>query len=185
LASYTIQSSQSQPVIAQNFSVSWGVNWEGRSLYRDQRGERIESACAEPAECPKWPTIFCALSTHPDPVRKYRRVYIPSRGRPLTATDSNDDRGGPHDDVAFFKQNPERRYRVRLATPYEIGKAPLGELPLDEFWCALVHRESPDTHVCCFFGVPAGRIALKPFSEDEAREAFKNCDPRGWRSWSG
>jgi hypothetical protein len=71
--------------------------------------------------------------------RKYRRIYIANEGRLLTATESDHDRGGPDDDVAFFKQNPGRRYRVRLATRYEIAKAPLGELPLDEFWCALVH----------------------------------------------
>jgi hypothetical protein len=78
---------------------------------------------------------------------------------------------GSADDGAFFKHNPGRSYRVRLATTDEVEIAKLGcdeALPREQFWYVAMHQIKPGVRRRCFLGG-----SLKDWStiEDPARAA--------------
>jgi hypothetical protein len=98
--------------------------------------------------------------------RKMERII--KRGQP-----------GSADDGAFFKHNPGRSYRVRLATTDEVEIAKLGcdeALPREQFWYVAMHQIKPGVRRRCFLGG-----SLKDWStiEDPARSG--NIEQDLWR----
>jgi hypothetical protein len=66
---------------------------------------------------------------------------------------------GSEDDRNFFAQHPERQYRVRIATPYEVavleivGKQHTG-LPHDMFWWSAIRLVAPGQRMRLTFVAP-------------------------------
>jgi hypothetical protein len=86
---------------------------------------------------------------------------------------------GSIQDAAFFEQNPERNFRMRLATSGEIAAteiisnngAPL-PLPENALWWTVIKQVAPGLRMRMQVYAPLPPLPLKDIPEEAAREIF-------------
>jgi hypothetical protein len=122
------------------------------------------------------------------------RAPNPTKSRPQRAVQrrlerlacEDEERGvGSIEDAAFFEQNPERNFRMRLATPGEIAAteiisndgAPL-PLPENALWWTVIKQVSPGVRMRMQVYAPLPPLPLKEIPEQVAREVFNSATGR-------
>lgn len=121
-------------------------------------------------------------SSKPAPARGQTRASsneLQSRLEQLVAVDEEQGRGSISDRV-FFENNPQRRYRMRLATPAEIATATLiGWSPPtnDRFLWVCVHHLRPGVRLrlSVTAPMPAGGMLLNDIPEEVARDIYQTA----------
>jgi hypothetical protein len=107
-----------------------------------------------------------------------RRSHKPRRSKKLLERlAAEDDRlgRGSADDRAFFENNPDREYRARLATPFEVAAFEMrveAPMPGGLFLWTLVHQIIPGIRMRRYVagGLPVGPRA--DIDEETARALF-------------
>jgi hypothetical protein len=82
------------------------------------------------------------------------------------------------DDSAFFARNPDRNFRVRLATSHELAAVEraggtLPPLAEDRFWWTAIKQLAPGVRVFLHVEGPAPIGAVPNIDEATAREIFR------------
>jgi hypothetical protein len=108
----------------------------------------------------------------------------PRRSKKLDRMAAEDDRlgRGSADDRAFFQNNPNREYRARLATPYEVAAfemmAEVPALPDEMFLWTLVHQIIPGIRMRRYVAAPL--TGWRPdLNEETARYLFAAVEEGG------
>jgi hypothetical protein len=106
-----------------------------------------------------------------------RRSHKPRRSKKLDRLAAKDDRlgRGSADDRAFFENNPDREYRARLATAYEVAAFEMrveAPMPRGLFLGTLIHQIIPGVRVRRYVAAPPPVGARADMDEATARDLF-------------
>jgi hypothetical protein len=101
----------------------------------------------------------------------------PRRSKKLDRLAAEDDRlgRGSADDRAFFERNPDREYRARLATPYEIAAFEMrvvAPMPGGLFLWTLIHQLIPGIRMRRYVAAPPPVGPRADIDEATARDLF-------------
>jgi hypothetical protein len=106
-----------------------------------------------------------------------RRSHKTRRSKKLERLAAEDDRlgRGSADDRAFFENNPDREYRARLATPYEVAAFEMrvvAPMPGGLFLWTLIHQLIPGIRMRRYVAAPPPVGPRADIDEATARDLF-------------
>jgi hypothetical protein len=106
-----------------------------------------------------------------------RRSHKPRRSKKLDRLAAKDERlgRGSADDRAFFESNPDREYRARLATPYEVAAFEMrvvAPMPVGLFLWTLIHQLIPGIRMRRYVAAPPPPAPRADMDEATARALF-------------